>query len=487
MGLDLDLVGKLTPEKQAVLKFRMQCVSPDEGKYGEDADSLRPYLSEDAEWRGCAFVQKILIETRAEFGQATPQQVKEVEEALSRFDPANASLLEKRVTHHDQLAVLAELGRYVPVSTLALLHPGTTSYDPLDTVRSYLLKKAWVEVMLPEIKKSVAGTLDFAGRTGDLLQVGRTHLQNTSPVLLSGVFAAYAARMAERAERCKEAFGRLKGKISGIVGTGASVDMIVGLGKSIEFERRVLEKLGLEPDYTASQIVQKEALADVGNQLSTFSLVAADFANAVRMMYASAIGEVYSLDTSKRLGGSSADAAKDNPINWENVAGKTAVIVGGIGVLYAMITSDFQRDLRGSVQARYQPRIMMTELFESLRRLNWALPQLQANKHKLEENLIPVRKNPSEAMVAILRGEGWTHSTYGVGHDFVKEMSKKVKATGRPLLDVAREDPEFNRLYEGIDPVKQQVLQGNFEGYMESARTRRDINVKNATEALERL
>jgi hypothetical protein len=42
-------------------------------------------------------------------------------------------------------------------------------------------------------------------------------------------------------------------------------------------------------------------------------------------------------------------------------------------VLYEMIDTDLQRDLSSSVQARYQPNLMITEVFESLSRANRAL------------------------------------------------------------------------------------------------------------------
>ncbi|MBI2632227.1 hypothetical protein HYW75_04440, partial [Candidatus Pacearchaeota archaeon] len=479
-------VGKLNPEQQASLRFRMQCISPDEGKYGKEAEPLRIYLSANAEWKTCAYIQKVILETREEFGQATLSQVEEVENALDKLDLANMSLLERKL-NHDQLAVIAEIGRHVSPETVARLHPGTTSYDILDTARSYLFKKAWRNVVLPEIKRVVDQTIDVSKIAEGFLQVGRTHLQDTSPVLLSGVFAGYAARVAERSERCNEAFSKLKGKISGIVGTGASIDIVIGKGKSLEFEKKVLEKLGLEPDYCATQIVQKEGLSDVGHYLSTLSLVLGDFANDVRMMHSSAIKELISINTSTRLGGSSADAAKDNPLDWENSAGKVAVIIGGMGVLYSMIQSDFQRDLRGSVQARYQPQLMITEIYESLIRLNKAIPQLRVNEENLKRNLIPVRNNPSEAMVAILRGEGWIHSKYGNGHDFVKEMSKNAKRSSRNLLEVCLEDGEFRQLYSGLVQDKREVLEGKFENYIESAHKRKEENIKNAISTINRL
>jgi len=440
-------------------------ISPDDAKYHNASKKLQEYLSADAEWRACGKVQRVLLETRVEFDQAEQWNLDEVDEALEKISPLNMSLLEAHVTRHDQLAVIKEIGMFVSEETEALLHPGTTSYDILDTVRSYLFKNAWNQVIRPEVIKSVGKLCELAEKSMHILQVGRTHLQDTSPVPFGVTLTKYAMRLYERLKRCDLYFDDLRGKISGIVGTGASIEMVIGRDKSLEFEKAVLEKLGLEPDYAATQVVQKERLADVGHGLTTLMLVLKDFANDIRILYSSAIQEVTSRANAERLGGSSADATKNNPINYENVAGKVTVVESGMRVLYEMIHSDLQRDLRSSVMARYQPQQMMVQTYEAFTRLNRCLPQLSINEDKMAENLMPVRRNPSEAMTAILRGEQWVHSEYGIGHNFVKEMGKRAKKQGKPLLEVCEKDPEFNELYDTLDQTKKDILNGNLEQY----------------------
>ena len=481
MAEDFDIVEKLSLEKRTELEFRLNCISPDDGKYGEEADLLIPYLSARAEWLACVHVQEVLLETRVEFGKAPQENLEELREALPKIDILNVSLLEKdRRINHDQLALIEEIGRYVSPETKALLHPGTTSYDILDTARSYLFRGAWHAVIRPEVARSIDKLAAIAEQSLEILQVGRTHLQNTSPILFGGVIAGYAARIAERTERCDETFKRLKGKISGIVGTGASIDMVMGEGTSMEFERKVLIKLGLKPDYTATQIVQKEPLADVGNSLTTMMHVLADFTNDIRMLYSSEIEEVTSRDNAERLGGSSADAMKNNPVQYENMTGKAVIVESGMRILYELIHSDFQRDLRGSVQARYQPQLMMVETYEAFRRLNKSLPQLSINEDKIAENLTRVRNNPSEAMVAILRGEQWIHPTYGVGHNFVKEMGRKAKKEKRGLLEVALEDDKFEKLFDSLSLDRKAILEGTLENYVGSVLERAQKNLKYA-------
>ena len=463
---DLDLVGKLKPDEVAVRRHRLRAISPDDGKYAEDADDLRRFLSPEAEWRGCARFQYLLLETRMEFGQAERRHVDEVLSALDKIDPLNMALLEEKVTRHDQLAVLEEIGRFVSPETKALLHPGTTSYDILDSARSDLLKRAWGDVVKPRVREVIGQFCDLAEQTQDVIQVGRTHLQYTAPVLFGGVIAGYAARVAERARFLDRAFSNLRGKVSGIVGTGASIEAVIGKGKVVEFERAVLKKLGLERDSTATQIVQRERIADVGHGLVTIAQVLGNFAGDMRLLYSQDVQEVTSRDAANRLGGSSADASKNNPINWENIEGKVAIVESGMVVLYRMMQTNFQRDLRNSVQARYQPNGMMAEVYEMFGRAGRELKQLSLNRDKIAEHLQVVREFPSEAMVAILRGIGYAHPEYGDGHEFVKAMSRKARTTRDRLLDVALQDVHFRATYYALPAEKQDILRGNLELYL---------------------
>lgn len=475
-----DLVAKLKAEDRILMENAMRNISPDDAKYIKTSQKLAEHLSADAEWRMCAEVQKVLLETRVEFGQADKKNLEEVKAALPLISPLNMALIEEQITKHDQLAVIEEIGRFVSPETKALLHPGTTSYCILDTARSVLLKRAWNGNIRPTISSSIKQLVRIAEESKDLLQVGRTHLQSTSPVPMALTFSGYAARVANRVEVCDWFFDDLRGKVSGIVGTGASVEMVIGEGKALEFEEAVLKKLGLKPDYTATQVVQKERLADVGHGIVTLVHVLGEFAGDIRKMYSTAIGEVTSRDAAARLGGSSADATKNNPIQFENIEGKVVVVESGMRVLYAMIASDFQRDLRSSVQARYQPQPMMVQAFESFSRLEKALKQLSINEDKLEENLEYVRKNPGEAMTAILRGEGFLHPDVGNGHDFVKKTAIKAKLNKVTLIEQALEDNYFSKVFSGLSDKKRRILQGEMELYIGSSHEKVKKNIEYA-------
>ena len=219
MDTKIDLVSKLDAERRQIERWRLRSVSPDTGKYGAYSEPLEPYLSPEAEWKMFAQVQRALLETRVKFGQAKPEHLKELDRAMEEFDPLNASLIETDrdlKINHDQLAVLEELGNHLSEEVKALLHPGTTSYDIVDTSRAYLLREAWKQVIRPKAVEVITALCVASEEQEEVIQAGRTHLQKTSPVPISMTFALYAARMAERTERCDQAFTTLKGKVSGM-------------------------------------------------------------------------------------------------------------------------------------------------------------------------------------------------------------------------------------------------------------------------------
>jgi adenylosuccinate lyase len=464
----LNLVKRLKAKDVRQRRQALRCVSPDDARYTSATNALRDYVSYEAEIKTAAYVQYILLETRAEFGKASRRNVREVKQALSKFDPLNAFLIEDEITHHDQLAVIDEIGRHVSIETKSLLHPGTTSYDIVDTLRAYLFKGAWFGKIRPKVCEGIERLCQLSemSEKENLIQVGRTHLQDTSPVPFSMTLAAYARRFSEMVQYCDRHFKDLRGKVSGIVGTGASIDIVIGEGKALKFEKAALKKLGLKPDYAATQITSRERQCYVGEGLATLALVLGNFANDMRYLYSSAVGEINSRKDAARLGGSSADAGKNNPIQWENIAGKAALIASGMLVLHATIDSNLGRDLRNSVQGRYQPQTMMVQTYEAFSRFLKELGQFSINADRMRENLVYVRDNPTEAMTAILRAKGFLHSEYGEGHNFVKEMAKRAKTQKKGLVNVCLRDDEFREFFGALPKRESEILLGDIEKYI---------------------
>ncbi|MFH1316850.1 MAG: lyase family protein [Candidatus Woesearchaeota archaeon] len=426
-------VAHLTTELR---EQRQMMIHPLDYKYWDN--DIAAHISGAAQWKACANVQVQLMVARHQFGMANVQNVQEMQNAYLQFSPANADDLEGEL-RHDQLAVIAELGKYVSQDTRDKMHPGTTSYDILDTARNWCFKKVVYDVVLPKAKIMLKTLVDLAEQYADRVQVGRTHGQFTSPITFGQSIAIYASRLDTRIDRMYEAADSLQGKISGIVGTYASVGTVIGLDKVREFERHIVETLlHLKVCPHSNQVVSKEELADYANSFVTMMGVLADMANTMRDLQRSEISEVSGRETKERLGGSSADPSKNNPIQFENVNGIWEQVIAGMNLIYHLQVSDHQRDLRGSVMARYEPQTTIAIVYDALKRMDKTMGNLAVNEAAMDRHLSSANAMPAEAMNAILKSHNFKNA-----HSAVKGYAREAVRSGRNLVTVALEDPEF--------------------------------------------
>lgn len=431
-------------------KYETFC--PYDNKYKHEG--LVPFLSYAAEWRYGAKVLAAIVKGMHHFGLATQENVEEIGEAVDMISPANCVELEGKL-RHDMRGLKKEMLKYISEDTAMKMYPGTTSFDILDTARSWMYMDAMNAVILPEMKGLLKTIVSRAEEYSERIQIGRTHGQHTSPVLFGYVLACFADRLADRIENIGTAVSNLEGKISGIVGTNASIQIVLGKENDpLEFERYVLEKvIGLKVCEGPSQIVPKDKLGDLVHYLCSFDGVLADMANSFRHLQRSEINEITEKKKGEEGGGSSADPSKTNPINSENINGIWEVIINSIHVLYHMQVSDHQRDLRGSVQARFEPVHTMCGVYESTNRMAKVMKNLAVYDEMMDRNLEAASTANSEYMNAVMIHHGID------GYEAVKQFSITAKKEGRGLLGVAMENPEFRELWEKrFLPEEKQLL-----------------------------
>jgi adenylosuccinate lyase len=224
----------------------------------------------------------------------------------------------EKVTDHDVAAFVdvvaasvGEAGRWV--------HHGLTSSDVLDTALALQLTAAGL-ILIGGAREYRDALISRAREHRDTLCVGRTHGVHAEPttfgVKLAG-FAFEAHRNLRRLERAVEQSS--VGALSGAVGTYAT--------NGPEFEKRVLERLGLGRENVSTQVVARDRHAEL---LSAASLAGAGlerFATEVRHLQRTEVREV---EEPFRAGqkGSSAMPHKRNPIISERVTGIARLLRG---------------------------------------------------------------------------------------------------------------------------------------------------------------
>lgn len=409
---------------------------------------LGEYLFESSTIRYFVKVQAALMKGLHKFGKATEKNVVEMEEAVEKVSPALVQHIEDNKTRHDQLAVIHALKDIVSEDTARRIHPGTTSYDIIDTARNLAYKEATTEYIIPRAKKLLGVLVDLAEEYVQRPQIGRTHGQWTSPVIFGYTIIIYANRIADRIQKAEIAANALEGKVAGITGTHASICQIVGEENALDFEKYVIKDvLGLEVCPAATQIIPREKLTDLTHYLISLDTVLADLSNSMRHLQRSEIHEVGERSQAKmggeeELGGSSADPSKSNPINFENVNGLWRVILTAQAQMYHQSVSDHQRDLTNSVMLRFEPTHTICGVNESVGRLTKVMGKLAVYADSMDENLEKAQKfSIAEALTATLKGYYLDDAFLGMDpHEKVRALAKEAKKQDKPLLDIALKD-----------------------------------------------
>jgi adenylosuccinate lyase len=224
----------------------------------------------------------------------------------------------ERVTDHDVAAFVDVLGASAGDAG-RWIHYGLTSSDVLDTALALQLRRAG-DVIVPGARAVAAALAERAREHAGTLCVGRTHGVHAEPTSFGLKLAGYAFEAHRNAGRLERAFEQAAtGALSGAVGTYAT------LGP--EYEKRVLDGLGLAAEPVSTQVVPRDRHAELVGAIALAGAGLERFATEIRHLQRTEVREV---EEPFREGqkGSSAMPHKRNPITTERVTGLARVLRG---------------------------------------------------------------------------------------------------------------------------------------------------------------
>ncbi|MGZ5324693.1 MAG: adenylosuccinate lyase, partial [Solirubrobacterales bacterium] len=283
----------------------------------------------------------------------------------------------ERTTNHDVAAFvdvvaasIGEPGRW--------LHYGLTSSDVLDTALAVQLGDAG-EIVLAGARAYRDALAARAREHAETLCVGRTHGIHAEPTTFGLRLAGFAFEADRNLRRLTAAFEQLRvGKLSGAVGTYASVPPAV--------EARVMEKLGLEREDVATQVVPRDRHAVL---LSAVALAGAGlerFATDVRNLQRTEVREVEEPFGAGQKG-SSAMPHKRNPITTERITGLARVLRGYAQTGLENVALWHERDITHSSAERIVVPDAFLALDYMLERFAWLVEGFVIFPDRMRRNL----------------------------------------------------------------------------------------------------
>ena len=270
---------------------------------------MRAIWTDDSKYSIWLEVELLALEAMEDAGLAPKDVAKEVR-SKAKVSAKRVLEIEKEV-HHDVIAFLTNVAESAGPNA-RFLHRGMTSNDLLDTTFAVQLARSG-KLILEGLDKTLEAIKKRAYEFKDTPCVGRSHGIHAEPISFGVKLASWYAELLRQRERFVDAISAVSvGKISGPVGTYASLPP--------EVERSVLEKLNLEAETVATQVVSRDrhaaffsSLAQIGGSLERFCV-------EVRHLQRTEVGEVAEPFGSSQKG-SSAMPHKKNPILTENMTG----------------------------------------------------------------------------------------------------------------------------------------------------------------------
>ena len=415
----------------------LQAISPIDGRYRAQVESLTAYFSEEALIRYRVRVEILyfialceeLPHLRGILSKDRTDRLHDIYLSLTTEDASRIKEIE-RVTNHDVKAVeyfikekFDELGLS---DEKEFVHFGLTSQDINNTSFPLMIREAVEHVFLPEFGGLVDQLQFYASEWKEVSMLARTHGQPASPTRLGKEIEVYVYRLQEQLKTL-EALPHTA-KFGGATGNFNAHTVAYPQHDWKHFAADFVRSLGLERDAFTTQISNYDQLAALFDVLTRINVILIDLARDFWMYI--------SMDYFKqqiRAGevGSSAMPHKVNPIDFENAEGNLGIANALYGFLARKLPiSRLQRDLTDSTVLR-NVGVPLAHSLIALKSLRKGLGKVLLNKDALYQDLEHNWAVVAEALQTILRREG-----YPKPYEALKELTRTNAAiTEKSIYD----------------------------------------------------
>ncbi len=435
----------------------LTCISPIDGRYFSQTQSLSLYFSEFALMRYRVWVEieyfialcELNLPQMQNFDRNNFTILRDCYHNFSLSDAEKIKNIEK-TTNHDVKAVEYFIKDFFAQNGWQefseFVHFGLTSQDINNTAIPLSLKEALQIEILPTLQ-NVLNQIEHNGRAWlSVPMLARTHGQPATPTTMGKEWLVFAERLKQQIYLLLQIpfsakFGGATGNMNAHFVAFPKIDWH-------DFARRFLTSLGLQRSYPTTQIEHYDHLAAILDCLKRINTILIDFARDIWQYIAMEyfkqkikIGEV----------GSSAMPHKINPIDFENAEGNLGYANAIFEHLSAKLPiSRLQRDLTDSTVLR-NLGVPMAHSLLAYKSLLKGMEKLQLNEvglyQDLEENWVVV----AEAIQTILRREKYSQA-YEVLKNLTRTNEKITQKTIADFIETLDLAENIKQELKGITP-----------------------------------
>ena len=336
-----------------------------------------------------------------------------------------------------------KIGTREPVHPNDHVNMGQSSNDVIPTAIHVAAALALNEQLLPALKSLTRALEKKAVDFDDIMKIGRTHLQDATPLRLGQEFSGYAAMSASGVRRLEQASHALLQLAQGGTAVGTGINTHPEFGARMA--AALAEETGLafrEAENHFEAQGSADAAVEVSGALKSVAVSLSKIANDIRWLGSGPRAGLRELKLPAVQPGSSIMPGKVNPVICEALIQACAQVIGND----AAVT---QGGLGGVFELNLMLPLIARNLLESIGLLAGAADMFE---HKLIAGLEADEQVCADYIEGSLAMS--TSLAPVIGYDAAAAISKEAFASGRTVREVAREkqvlpDDELDRL---LDP-----------------------------------
>ena len=319
-----------------------------------------------------------------------------------------------------------EKGSKTPVHPNDHVNKGQSSNDSFPTAMHVAAAEALEHELIPAVERFLDALQKKVGEFEGIIKIGRTHLQDATPLTLSQEFSGYAQQFASGLRRVRQAQRELLPLAQGGTAVGT------GLNAHPEFAERVAvaiaEITGIEfvtaPNKFES-LAAHDALVSAHGALKTLAASFTKVANDIRWLASGPRCGLGELRIPENEPGSSIMPGKVNPTQSEAATMVCAQVFGNdVTINLAGASGNFELNV-------YKP-VMIYNFLQSTRLLADSLDSFRSNcLEGIEPDRERIREHLENSLMLVTALNPW------IGYDQAAKVAKTAHKQGTTLKQAA--------------------------------------------------
>ncbi len=321
-----------------------------------------------------------------------------------------------------------QLGGKDPVHPNDHCNMGQSSNDTFPTAMHIAAASETIEQLIPALTHLHGALHAKASSYADIVKIGRTHLQDATPLTLGQEFSGYAKQVEYGIERLKNALPRVLELAQGGTAVGTGINSKAGFAEG--FAAHVAAITGHDfvtaPNKFES-LAAHDALVELSGALNSNAVSLMKVANDIRLLGSgprSGLGEI-ALPANEP--GSSIMPGKVNPTQCEALTMVCAQVMGNN-------TTVSVAGSHGHLELNVFKPVMINAVLQSIRLLSDSARSFTDNcVTGIEANTARIDQLMNESLMLV------TALNPHIGYDNAAKIAKKAHADGTTLLESALE------------------------------------------------